>query len=153
MVHYHHTRLSPPLDLPEIGIRKVATRWNKARSLIGSYFFSHWNTLEWIFTARLLFAGLILVNRGNVVGYFLLGLGIFGACVSGQWVRNFWLNISFSVVVFSLSVGLALLHLSKGSFTNILLYIHVLDIALSVWLCKRITEERFYHDVSGNHGN
>lgn len=130
----------------------VAARWNAARSVTKEYFHSHWNTLEWVFTARLLATGLIvLVNKDNPFGFLLLGLGVFGACVSGQCVRNFWVNISFAFCVFLLSVGLALMLVAKGAYSNILLYIHVLDMGLSVWLCKRITEERFYYNDAGNH--
>lgn len=130
--------------------KAVATRWNEARALTSGYFHSHWNTLEWIFTARLLIAGtVLLVNYRNSLGFLIFGLGLFGAGISGQWVRNFWLNISFAVCVFLLSVGLTILHISRLEFANILLYIHILDMALAVWLCKRITEERFYYDYSG----
>lgn len=129
-------------------VESLVTRYEEAKGVTRAYFHSHWNTLEWVFTARLLVTGLILiVNRGNYFGFVLLGLGVFGTCVSGQWVRNFWLNIGFAISVFLLSVGLTILHASKGNYSNILLYIHVLDMALSIWLCKRITEERFYYDT------
>lgn len=126
-------------------VESLATRYKETKRVTMAYFHSHWNMLEWIFTVRLFVAALvILINRGNPFGFILLGLGTFGFCVSGQWVRNFWLNIMFAISVFLLSVGLAILHASKGNF---LFYVHVLDMALSVWLCKRITEERFYYNA------
>jgi hypothetical protein len=129
-------------------IESFVARMKKAKSVTRAYFHSHWNTLEWVFTARLLVTGLILtVNNTNPFGLFLLGLGLFGASVSSQWVRSFWLNIAFAISVFLVSVGLTLMRLGQGDFSNILLYIHVLDMSLSVWLCKRITEERFYYDA------
>jgi CHASE2 domain-containing sensor protein len=132
-------------------IAALASQIAEARTVTRDYFFSHWNTLEWVFTARLLISGLVItVNGTRHIGFglFLLLLGTFGLCVSSQLVRNFWLNIIFSVAVFLLSVGLAVWMVSEGHFWNILLYIHILDMGLSAWLCKRITEERFYYDPS-----
>lgn len=141
-----------PFTMPS-AVESFVARLRAATMITGGYFHSHWNTLEWVFTARLLAVGLILVgNQLNPFGFLLLAMGVFGACVSGQWVRSFWLNIAFAVSVFLLSVGLALMLVVQGAFTDILLYIHVLDMGLSVWLCKRITEERFYYDAC-HHGD
>jgi hypothetical protein len=133
-------------------------RMAETRRQIGRYVFSHWNTLEWIFTARLIIDAIVFMFaprpdislrafatfgvQQDEMALLVGGIAIVGVLVSAQWVRGFWPNIVFAILVFTISLFAVTMFLFHGVFDSPLLYIHAGDIALSGWLIKRVMREK-----------
>jgi hypothetical protein len=135
-------------------VQTAATYANGQRRMFHEYIFSHYNTVEWVFTVRALILAFFLLfipsdhrvldvivfphSVEHLIGYYLLALGLYGCCVSAQCVRNYWLNVIFAFGVFSISLVLAGAYVRAGVFGSPLPYIHFFDLIASGWLIKRV---------------
>jgi hypothetical protein len=121
------------------------------------YVHSHYNTVEWIFTVRLLILSFMLLFSSqpimdqrvfndindDYIGMWFAILGILGVKVSAQYVHWGCCNFIFAILVFMTAGLVAVFFVLHGVWDNPLLYIALFDTITAVWLAWRVAFERF----------
>jgi hypothetical protein len=121
------------------------------------YIHSHYNTVEWIFTVRLLILAFMLLFSAqpmldqrvfpdindDYIGLWFALLGLFGIKTSAQHAHWGCCNFIFAILVFMTAGLVAVFFVLHNVWDNPLLYIASFDTMTAVWLAWRVAFERF----------